>query len=163
MVFIPRYTVVEDQFNTYDAADANTGAFEAYSGMVVSYTGDELVAVVASGTTPQGFLMQNVKHSYPNLPAGFRFTGDLGSSDAFLGEPVAVAHGGGVADVNQYDDDLGGGISAGDNMYAKAGGKITNDVSLSVTGGDDPVAVSKVDVSADAIAGGKRLRIKILL
>ena len=169
MTFIPRYSVIEDQFAKYDVSDANTGAYEAISGVVVSYTGYDanaavtLVKKTASGTTPRAFLMQSVKHSYPNIPQGFRYRGDLGSSDAFVGDPVAIAHSGGVFDTDQYAADSGGSITAGQSLYAKAGGTLTNDSSLSVTGSADVVAVARNTLSAAAIAGSKLLRVQILL
>lgn len=169
MTFIPRYSVIEDQFAIYDATDAGTGAIEANSGVVVSYTGYNSnagvtkVKATASGTVPRAFLMQSVKHSYPNLPAGFRYRGDLGASTAFLGEPVAIAHSGGVFDTSSYADDNGTGITAGDKLYAKVGGNLTNKSAFSVTGSADAVAVARNTLSTDAIAAGKLLRVQILL
>lgn len=169
MTFIPRYSVVEDQFAKYDVADANTGAYEAISGVVVSYTGYDsnaavtLVKKTASGTTPRAFLMQSVKHSYANIPQGFRYRGDIGSTDAFVGDPVGIAHSGGVFDTDQFDADSGGTVTAGQSLYAKVGGRLTNNSSLSVTGSADEVAVARNNLSADAIAAGKLLRVQILL
>lgn len=98
-MFIPRQTVVENQYCKYQAqtatAAAGIGGVVAYAGAVVhlvaAATNQE--AIVAAYSTyaakpsdsdlaPFGFLMQKVKTGYHQVhPTGFYMPGDLGSSD----------------------------------------------------------------------------------
>lgn len=166
MVFIIRQPGVEDIHNVHDAATASgvTDAVVCQAGIVVMISGDQKVAPVTSGSQPYGFLLQKVKNQYDTfgLPQGFRYAGDLGSSDAFVGDAVGVFVSGGIADTDQYAADSTGAIVAGSFLYAKDGGVLTDDSSLSVIA-DTPVAVAKNSLSANAITNGKYLRIKSLL
>lgn len=118
-MFIPRHSVVEDQFCSY--AEDNTfgsvgvGGVVAYAGSVVYLDADatneeamvKKMAYDASPFTPFGFLMQKVKVGYHSVhPTGMVLPGDLGSSDAIAQStynasgaitghksvPVGVAH-----------------------------------------------------------------------
>src|SRR3972149_1652670 len=121
----------------------------AAAGCVVYLAGDQQVACVsASGQEPFGFLGQNVLAEPSNLPKGFRFPGQLGSSDAYLGDPVMVAHSQGTWETTEYD--LPSGCSAGDKLYAViedtgSNGKLTNSTAV-------PVAPSNADPKVCAIA-----------
>lgn len=157
MVFIPRDPVVQNQFLTHDSTAGTT----ATAGAVVGLSGDELVEVISSGTTssPYGFLMQNVKAESSAHPTGFRLPGDLGSSDAFTGDPVAVAHLG-LYDTTHYDTNST--FTAGDDLGVMQDGKVT------VTGstldlGQGTVAVAQNTLTAAQVAAGERLRIKLLI
>ena len=163
MIFKVRHGGIEDPHNVHDTTTVTgTAAIELEAGVVVKITGSEKVGPVTGSDVPYGFLLQRVKTEYANLPAGFRFRGDLGSSDAFVGDPVGVFVSGGIADTDSFDADLTGAMAYGANLYAKAGGKLTDDVSLSVNGAN-PVAVAKNSLTADAISNSKFLRIKSLL
>jgi hypothetical protein len=98
-MFIPRQTVVENQFCKYQAqtatAAAGVGGVVAYAGAVVHLVSaaSNQEAIVAAYSTfaakptgadlaPFGFLMQKVKTGYHQVhPTGFYMPGDLGSSD----------------------------------------------------------------------------------
>lgn len=99
-MFIPRQTVVENQFCKYQAqtatAAAGVGGVVAYAGAVLylSSTATNQEAIVAAYSTyaakpsvaseqvPFGFSMQKVKTGYHQVhPTGFYMPGDLGSSD----------------------------------------------------------------------------------
>ena len=157
MVFIPRDPVVQNQFLTHDS----TWTATATAGAVVQLTGDELVAPV-SGTPsgdPYGFLMQNVKAESSAHPTGFRLPGDLGSSDAFTGDPVGVAHLG-LYDTTHYD--TASTFAAGDPLTTAANGTVT------VSGSAQQinvvvVAVAQNTLDATAVAAGSNLRIKLLI
>ena len=172
MVFIPRDPVMQNQFLVHDSSLGTT----ATAGAVVALSGDELVTVV-TGTNrlPYGFLMQNVKAESSAHPTGFKLPGDLGSSDAFTGDPVAVAHLG-LYDTTHYNTattytagtKLGvlstGGISAT--------GRVTpltvNAIAFAALDGvddesTDVVAVAQNTLSAADVAAGKKLRIKLLI
>lgn len=113
-MFIPRHSVVENQFCKYGSTSVTTGfgGVIAYAGSVVYLdpSKDESeVLKMAHGVTsdPFGFLMQKVKTGYHAVhPVGFVMPGDLGSSDAIApptysgagaingtgSVPVGVAH-----------------------------------------------------------------------
>jgi hypothetical protein len=131
----------------------------ATAGAVVQLSGDELVAVV-SGTPsgdPYGFLMQNVKAESSAHPTGFRLPGDLGSSDAFTGDPVGVAHLG-IYDTTHYD--TGQTYTAGDALFAGADGVVTQ---TGAKVNDAQVAVAQNSLDTAAVAAGNNLRIKLLI
>jgi len=164
MVFIPRDPVVQNQFLTHDSSLGTT----ATAGSVVALSGDELVQVVSgTDTHPYGFLMQNVKAESSAHPTGFRLPGDLGSSDAFTGDPVAVAHGG-VYDTTHYNPSLT--YTAGDLLGVDTSGRVVpvddgsaldfdakNGVNVDT---QNVVAVAQNSVAANS---GARLRIKLLI
>jgi hypothetical protein len=158
MVFIPRDPVMQNQFLTHDSTWGST----ATAGAVVQLTGDELVAPI-SGTPstgdPYGFLMQNVKAESSAHPTGFRLPGDLGSSDAFTGDPVGVAHLG-LYDTTHYD--TAATFSAGDHLT-------TGDAGIVTTSGSAQqvnvvvVAIAQNTLDSTAVAAGQKLRIKLLI
>ncbi len=160
MVFIPRDPVVQNQFLVHDTSQGN-GTETA--GCVVFLSGDQLVACVSGSTSgntnkPYGFLMQNVKAESSAHPTGFRLPGDLGSSDAFTGDPVAVAHLG-LYDTTFYN--TAATYTAGDDLDIAANGAVTptgvNTVNNTV------VAVAQNTLNSAAVAAGDKLRIKLLI
>lgn len=157
MVFIPRDPVVQNQFLVHDSSQG-TGVETA--GCVVHLSGDEKVACVSgTGVVPYGFLMQNVKAESSAHPTGFRLPGDLGSSDAFTGDPVGVAHLG-IYDTTHYD--TASTYTAGGQLTVAANGKVTpsgsgQEVLATV------VAVAQNTLGAADVAAGKNLRIKLLI
>lgn len=157
MVFIPRHPVVENQFLRHDSDKGMT----ATAGAVVSLSASEMVEVVSgTNTAPYGFLMQNVKTESSAHPTGFRLPGDLGSSDAFTGDPVGVAHLG-IYDTTHYDTN-GVTYTAGGDLTVAAEGKLTpsgsgNEVNSTV------VAKAQNSLDASAVAAGRSLRVKILI
>lgn len=170
MVFIPRDPVMQNQFLAHDSSKGTT----ATAGAVVSLSGDELVEVVSgTNTYPYGFLMQSVKAESSAHPTGFRLPGDLGSSDAFTGDPVAVAHGG-IYDTTHYNTSTT--YTAGDLLGVMTGGsgRVTvNGVSSltfatknSVTNSDlqnNIVAIAQNTLDSAAVAAGQKLRIKLVI
>ncbi len=160
MVFIPRDPVVQNQFLVHDTSQGN-GTETA--GCVVFLSGDQLVACVSGSTSgntnkPYGFLMQNIKAESSAHPTGFRLPGDLGSSDAFTGDPVAVAHLG-LYDTTFYN--TAATYTAGDDLDIAANGAVTptgvNTVNNTV------IAVAQNTLNAAAVAAGDKLRIKLLI
>ena len=157
MVFIPRDPVVQNQFLTHDSTFSAT----ATAGAVVALTGDELVAVASGspGGNPYGFLMQNVKAESSAHPTGFRLPGDLGSSDAFTGDPVGVAHLG-IYDTTHYNTATT--YTAGVELVAG-----NTDGQVTPTGVDQAnttvVAIAQNSLDADAVSAGQKLRIKIVI
>jgi hypothetical protein len=94
-MFIPRHSVVENQFCKYAAqtatGSAGVGGVVAYAGSVVylnpTAVNQEAEVIKMSHTAaaevPFGFIMQKVKTGYHQVhPAGYAMPGDLGSSDA---------------------------------------------------------------------------------
>jgi len=155
MVFIPRDPVVQNQFLTHDSSAGST----LTAGAVVYLSGNELVAVVTgTNTTPYGFVMQNVKAESSAHPTGFRLPGDLGSSDAFTGDPVAVAHLG-LYDTTYYNTAVT--YTAGGKLQTAAAGKVTPSGSSNVN--NDIVAVCQNTLSTADVAAGAKLRIKLLI
>jgi len=160
MVFIPRDPVVQNQFLVHDTSQGN-GTETA--GCVVWLSGDQLVACVSGSTSgsvnkPFGFLMQNVKAESSAHPTGFRLPGDLGSSDAFTGDPVAVAHLG-LYDTTYYNTATT--YAAGDRLTTAANGAVTptgvNEVNA------DIIAIAQNTLAAADVAAGEKLRIKLLI
>ena len=167
MVFLPRDPVVQNQFLTHDSTWDST----ATAGAVVSLTGDELVAPVSGvGDFPYGFLMQNVKAESSAHPTGFRLPGDLGSSDAFTGDPVGVAHLG-LYDTTNYDTSVT--YTAGDLLGVDSSAAVTpndggNALDFSAKNDLDDevaniVAVAQNSLDSTAVAAGQNLRIKLLI
>ena len=155
MVFIPRDPVSQNQFLTHDSTWANT----ATAGAVVHLSGDQLVSPVSgTATYPYGFLMQNVKAESSAHPTGFRLPGDLGSSDAFTGDPVGVAHLG-IYDTTHYETSTT--YTAGDSLTTAADGVVTaggvNEVNSTA------VAIAQNSLDAAAVAAGQKLRIKLVI
>ena len=168
MVFIPRDPVVHNQFLVHDSTNDNA---TATAGAVVSLSASEKVMVVSGADTyPYGFLMQNVKAESSAHPTGFRLPGDLGSSDAFTGDPVAIAHLG-LYDTTYYDTtatyafgDLLGVTEAGRVTPAENGNAIDfnakNGVNIAT---QNLVAVAQNTLDATAVAAGSSLRIKLII
>lgn len=155
MVFIPRDPVMQNQFLVHDSDKGST----ATAGAVVSLSASEKVEVVSgTNTTPYGFLMQNVKAESSAHPTGFRLPGDLGSSDAFTGDPVGVAHLG-LYDTTFYD--TADTFTAGDALYSDDAGKVT------VNAGSGALAVqvatAQNTLDSTQVAAGENLRIKLLI
>jgi len=103
-MFIPRHSVVENQFCSYSEDNAfgaaGIGGVVAYAGSVVyldpaAVNEEPMVKKMAYGVSdaPFGFIMQKVKVGYHNVhPTGFVMPGDLGSSDA-IAQPLYGAGG----------------------------------------------------------------------
>ncbi len=155
---------MQNQFLVHDTSNANT---TATAGCVVVLTGDELVQCV-SGTSegePYGFLLQNIKTESSAHPTGFRLPGDLGSSDAFTGDPVGVAHLG-IYDTTYYNPSDT--YTAGDNLGVDSQGRVTKSTdkqnfSTFTTVGADIVAVAQNSLDSAAVSAGQALRIKLLV
>ncbi len=169
MVFIPRDPVMQNQFLVHDSDKSTT----ATAGAVVSLSASEKVeAVSGTNTPPYGFLMQNVKAESSAHPTGFRLPGDLGSSDAFTGDPVGVAHLG-LYDTTFYDTTAA--YSQGDLLGVTEEGKVTpagsgataitfaNQNGVTAVGTDHIVAVAQNSLNATQVAAGESLRIKLLI
>jgi len=157
MVFIPRDPVMQNQYLVHDSTWGST----ATAGAVVQLSGDELVSPV-SGTPsgdPYGFLMQNVKAESSAHPTGFRLPGDLGSSDAFTGDPVGVAHLG-LYDTTHYD--TASTYAAGNYLTVGAAGAVTVSGAAAQVH-TTVVAIAQNTLDSTAVAAGQKLRIKLLI
>lgn len=118
MVLLPRNPVNQNPLHKHDASSGVANA-----GSIVALNSDGEVAKVAtSGQAPYGILFQKVKGATPGLPQNFEFPGELGNSDARLGDPVLIYQDGGTFETDNYYL-VGSGIAAGTKMYA-----IINDV-----------------------------------
>lgn len=166
MTFQIRHPLVENQFSSFNASSAEV--LPVAAGVLVKIVGETsdgraLVDVVsdASADTVYGWLMQKVRAESSELPPGYRFRSDMGSSDAFLGDPVAVAHGpGAVYETDQYVDEGADGIAAGTLLYCDDDGK------LSDTNADSAPAAAAIalqSLTAAEATAGKMLRIKALV
>jgi hypothetical protein len=169
MVFIPRDPVMQNQFLAHDSAQGST----ATAGSVVYLSGDELVAVVTgTNTAPYGFLMQSVKAESSAHPTGFRLPGDLGSSDAFTGDPVGVAHLG-TYDTTHYNTATTYTAGAYLGVMSDGSGKLTVLGTTSIAFGAhtnsldlpsaDVVAIAQNTLATAAVAAGQKLRVKLLI
>ena len=169
MVFIPRDPVMQNQYLAHDSSKGST----ATAGSVVYLSGDELVAVVTgTNTLPFGFLMQNVKAESSAHPTGFRLPGDLGSSDAFTGDPVGIAHLG-LYDTTHYNTSTTYTAGAYLGVMNDGSGKLTVLGTSSIAFGAhtnsldlanaDVVAVAQNTLSSAAVSAGQKLRVKLLI
>ena len=166
MVFIPRDPVNQNQFCVHDSS---TGVTTATAGAVVYLSGSQLVNVVSgTNTFPYGFLMQNVKAESSAHPTGYRLPGDLGSSDAFTGDPVGIAHLG-LYDTTYYDSTVT--YTAGDLLGVDGDGAVTtldggNAIDFAAKNGANEVMHTIVAVAQNTLADstvGASLRIKLLI
>ena len=106
--------------------------------------------------------MQAVKEASSELPPNFLFKSDMGSSDAFLGDPVGIAMGpGAVYETDQYVDESADGIASGTLLYCDDDGKLSDTDADSAVGGATAQAISGL-TAAEATAG-KMLMIKALV
>jgi hypothetical protein len=105
--------------------------------------------------------MQKVKEEHSTMPPNFLFKSDMGSSDAFLGDPVGIAMGpGAVYETDQYVDEGSDGIASGTLLYCDDDGK------LSDTNADSAPSAAAQAISgltAAEAAAGKMLMIKALI
>ena len=165
MVLTVRHPVVENMYCTFNPDSVESTPVPA--GRLVRVVGETtdgraIVDLVSdsSAQTALGWLMQKIKTESAENPPGFRYRSDMGSSDAFLGDPVGVAMGpGAVYETDQYVDNGADGITAGTLMYADDDGKIED------TNADSGalVAVALNTLSAADVTAGKMLRVKALL
>lgn len=165
MTFQVRHPIVENQFSSFDADTSETLPIPA--GRLVKIVGTTsdgraLVDLVSDAANDQvyGWLMQKVKEESSELPPGFRFRSDFGSSDAFKGDPVGVAMGpGAVYETDQYVDNGSDGIAAGTVLYMDDDGKIED------TNADSgpAVAIAMMTLTAAEVTAGAMLRIKALV
>jgi len=161
MTFTVRVPLVENPFLIFNASTAETTPIAA--GKLVYMVGDRTVDVVstAASQTPVGFLMQKVKAAYTELPSSFLMRGDLGSSDAFVGDPVGVACGNGaIYETDQYHDVGDDGIAYGTSLYCNDNGLLadTDEASTSTV-----VAIALNTLTTAEAAAGKMLLIKALV
>jgi len=166
MTFQLRHPLVENQYSSFNAATGETLPVPA--GRLVKIVGETsdgraLVDLIdnASADVVYGWLMQKVKEESNALPPGYRFASDMGSSDAFIGDPVAIAHGAGaIYETDQYVDEDSDGIAIGTLLYCDDDGK------LSDTDDDNAgtaAAQAMQSLTATEAAAGKMLRIKALV
>lgn len=165
MTFQLRHPLVENQYSSFNASTSETLPVPA--GVLVKIVGETsdgraIVDVIDDAENDQiyGWLMQKVKEESSELPPGYRFRSDMGSSDAFAGDPVGVAMGpGAVYETDQYVDNGSDGIAAGTVLYCDDDGKIED----TQTDAGDAVAIAMNSLSADDVSAGKMLRIKALV
>lgn len=161
-----RHPIVENQFCTFDSETGESYPIPA--GRLVKVTGvtadgRTVVDLVSDAEADQvfGFLMQKVKEEYSLFPPGYRLRSDMGSSDAFAGDPVGVAHGrGAVYETDQYVDNGSDGIAAGTLLYCDDDGKLED---TNADSGDLVAIAMNTLTPAEAAAGTKMLRIQALI
>lgn len=158
MILQPRVPLTQ---NVLCRHDESTGVAE--QGAVCYLSGDKKVAkITASGQVPFGLLGQRVKGNMAGLPQNFEFPGEIGNSDARLGDPVLVYHGG-IFETTYYK--ISGSISAGASLYgcvvgAEDQGKLVSNGSLATAG---VVAIALNSLSADETSAQKPLLVKLAL
>jgi hypothetical protein len=173
MVLNPRLPVNEDPLHDHDAASGATAG-----GSIVKLQADGTIAkITTSGQVPYGILFNNVKSPIPGLPQNFLFPGELGSVDAFLGDPVLVYIGaGGLFETTHYKYSGSAGIDAGTKLYCLTDAAVSDDnsklvntptpVSGSVVqegGSAKVIAVATQPLTDEEASAQKPLAIKMLL
>lgn len=165
MTFVPRHPVNQESQLQHDPTKGTHA-----QGCVLYMSGDSLVACVTeSGHEPIGFSLQNVVAENANTPKGHQYPGQMGLSDAFVGDQIAVAMEGGSYHTTAYVN-VSGSISAGAPLYAavNAGldnGKLTTattDVALA-DGAPKRCATALAGLTASEVAANKPLLVKIEL
>lgn len=162
MALILRHPLVNQMFMIFTSSPTETRPIPA--GRLVRLVDDRTVDTVADASAQRvlGWLLQRVKDAYTDLPADAVFQGDLGSSDAFVGDPVAVAMGpGAVFETDQYVDEAADGIAAGTLLYCDDDGKLSDSDADSAL--DGPHAVALNTLTATETAAGEMLLIKALV
>lgn len=165
MTFILRHPAQEVQYLNFTSSPTETRPIPA--GRLVRLTDDREVDTISNASSatqfPVGWLMQKVKDPYTAIfPENFRLRGDMGSSDAFVGDPVAVACGpGAVYETDQYVDEGGDGISAGTKLYPDDDGKLSDTDADSATDGAAAVALNSL--TSTQASNGEMLLIKALV
>ncbi len=164
MTFILRHPAQEIQFLKFTSSPGETRPIPA--GRLVRMTDDRTVDTVADAAAaaqfPIGWCMHKIKDTYSDFPANFRLRGDLGSTDAFPGDPVGIAAGpGAVYETDQYVDESSDGIDAGTKLYVDDDGKLSDTDSDSATDGATAVALNTL--TATQTAAGDMLLIKALV
>lgn len=159
MVLIPRHINVENVLNKHDET---SGTAEA--GAIVRLSADKKVAKIsASGQVPFGMLAYKVKAPAAGLPQNFQFPGEMGATEALLGDPVLVYHGG-IFETTHIA--ISGSAVAGAALYASTdAGKLTNvSASGALENGSPKVCAYVQDgLTAPEVAAGKALTIKLVL
>lgn len=162
MTFIPRHPIVDVMFLKFTASPTETRPIDA--GRVLTITADRTVDTVSTAASDVaiGWLMQKVKDAYTDLPTNAVFRSDLGSSDAFVGDPVGVAMGpGAIYETDQYVDEGTNGIAAGTALSVDDDGKLSDTDADSAVGGTTAIALNTL--TAAQAAAGRMLLIKALL
>jgi hypothetical protein len=166
MVLIPRNPVNQNPLHRHDEASG-----VAEGGSIVALNAEGKVGkVAASGQVPYGILFQRVKGAIPGFPQNYEAPGEIGASDARLGDPVLIYQDGGTFETDNYDL-VGAGISAGSLLYARINvpadnGKLTDDtsdVAVDALGNPIAVAIAIDSLTADQASAGERLFIKSLI
>lgn len=160
MSFKPRHNALQNVLCRHDEV---SGTAEA--GAIVYLSGENKVAkIAASGNVPYAILAQKVKAQAAGLPSNFEFPGELGTSDARLGDPVLLYHST-VAETTHYL--LPTGCLAGSALYANLGdGKLTTAVTgVAFGAGSDPIvcAYAQEALTAGEVSAGKALVVKVAL
>lgn len=172
MVLNPRLPVNEDPLHDHDATSGT-----AEGGSIVKLTAaGEIAKVTASGEVPYGLLFNRVKSPIPGLSQNYKFPGELGSADAFLGDPVLVYCGaGGIFETDHYSYEGSAGIDAGTLLYCLTDtasaddGKLVNSDTpatgsvVQEGGGAKAIAVAIYPLTDAEASAGKPLVIKTLL
>lgn len=161
MTFVLRHPAQEVQFFKFTSSPTETRPIPA--GRLVRIVGDRTVDTVATASSdvPVGWLMQKVKDEYTDFPSGFMMRGDIGSTDAFTGDPVGVACGpGAVYETDQYVDEGGDGIAAGTLLYPDNDGKLSDTNADSATAA---AAIAMNTLTTAQCAASKMLMIKALV
>ncbi len=162
MTFQVRHPVVENQFCSFNLTSTAADAAALHRrpgrrGETVDGRANVDLITSASADTPIGFLMQKIKKESTDFPPGFRFRSDMGSSDAYLGDPVGVAAGrGAVYETDQYNDVGADGITAGTKLYCDNSGKLAD---TNVNSAADYSAIAMNTLTATQVTAGVMLRI----
>ena len=159
----PKAYVVENQFMKFAATPKDV---TVKAGMVCVISGSNTVNLPTDPTSiPFGLLLQDVV----NLSFAGNRGRDLNKSYCDFGEPVGVAHSGGIFETDQYADYGSNGIAAGSPLYCSVGdGLLTdgygtlNDV---LNDGSVPyvVAIAMGRLSSAATTASARLLIKLVI
>lgn len=161
MAFTIRHPGQELQFLKFTSSPTETRPIPA--GRLVYLTDDRTVDTIstARSQTPFGWLMHRIKDAYTDFPAQYRMRSDIGSTDAFPGDPVGIACGpGALYETDQYVDEASNGIAAGTLLYPDDDGKLS-DTNADSAGAAAAVAVNTL--TAAECAASKPLLIKALV
>jgi len=171
MALIPRHPGIQNTMLVHDEA---SGAMEPGAIVYLTAEGKAAKCVAVSGNVPYAISFQRVKAQSANLPQNYEFPGEIGASDARLGDPILLYQEGGIYHTENYNIIGGAGVAAGTVLYCQVNdtannGKLINDdgssqdVAVNVAGVPVPCAIVQEPLTAEQVAAGQALLIQLKL
>ena len=171
MALTPRHPGIG---NTMVQHDESSGTLEPGAIVYLTAEGKAAKCTAISGNVPFAISFQRVKAQSANLPLNYEFPGEIGASDARLGDPILLYQNGGIYHTEHYNIIGGAGVDAGTALYCQVNdatdqSKLVNDdgstKDVAVDAAGDPVlcAIVQEPLTAEEVAAGEPLLIQLKL